>query len=210
MPSVDVAVTTSEELTRECGPMPNVLAAQPNIGGALCERSVIPFLVPRGKVWLTPAAGVPCSNAANIGERKTGTQSEFCSRHNSVRGQEPLKKYIQCNQPRRRQTSCKVWLTSTERCRCSNEAKIWSPLNLPGCPKPTNQSQPLVGRRSPYCEHMWRRYCCLTSFFPIVNTCRSCKDIDSPTKLCADSDFLRPIFTASRTHTFQTCTLNSH
>jgi len=33
----------------------------------------IPFLVPRRKVWLTPAAGVPCSNAANIGERKTWT-----------------------------------------------------------------------------------------------------------------------------------------
>ena len=31
----------------ECGPMPNVMAALPNIGGALCESSVIPFLVPR-------------------------------------------------------------------------------------------------------------------------------------------------------------------
>jgi len=30
-----------------------------------------PFLVPRRKVWLTPLAGVPCSNAANIRERKT-------------------------------------------------------------------------------------------------------------------------------------------
>jgi len=46
---------------------------QPNIGGDLCEISVIPFLVPRRKAWLTPAAGVPCSNAANIGERKTWT-----------------------------------------------------------------------------------------------------------------------------------------
>ena len=51
--------------------MPNVMAAQPNIGGAVCESSVIQFLVPCRKVWLTPAAGVPCSNAANIGERKT-------------------------------------------------------------------------------------------------------------------------------------------
>jgi len=38
----------------ECGPMPNVMAAQRNIGGALSESSVIPFLVPRRKVWLTP------------------------------------------------------------------------------------------------------------------------------------------------------------
>jgi len=44
--------------------MPNVMAALPNIGGALCESSVIPLLVLRRKVWLTPAAGVPCSNAA--------------------------------------------------------------------------------------------------------------------------------------------------
>jgi len=57
--------------------MPNVMAAQPNIGGNLYESSVIPFLVPRHKVWLMPAAGVPCSNAANIVERKTWTQSEF-------------------------------------------------------------------------------------------------------------------------------------
>ena len=53
--------------------MPNVMAALSNIGDALCESSVIPFLEPRRKVWLTPAAGVPCSNAANIGERKTWT-----------------------------------------------------------------------------------------------------------------------------------------
>ena len=35
--------------------MPNVMAAQPNIGGAS---------VPRRKVWLTPTTRVPCSNAA--------------------------------------------------------------------------------------------------------------------------------------------------
>ena len=35
----------------ECGLMPNVIATLPNIGGALCESSVIPFLVPRCKVW---------------------------------------------------------------------------------------------------------------------------------------------------------------
>jgi len=53
--------------------MPNVMAAQPNIGGALYESFVIPFFVPRRKVWLTAATGVPCSNAANTGERKTWT-----------------------------------------------------------------------------------------------------------------------------------------
>jgi len=53
--------------------MPNVMAAQPNIGAAHCESSVIPFHLARRKVWLTPAAGVPCSNAVNIGECKTST-----------------------------------------------------------------------------------------------------------------------------------------
>ena len=54
-----VVIISKKELILECGPMPNVMAALPNIGGALCESSVIPFLVPCRKVWLTPAAGVP-------------------------------------------------------------------------------------------------------------------------------------------------------
>jgi len=51
----------------ECGPMPNVMASQPNIGGALFESLA------------DPTGGVPCRNAANIGIRKTWTQSEFCT-----------------------------------------------------------------------------------------------------------------------------------
>ena len=38
-------------------------------------------------------------------------------------------------------------------------------LFLQGCPKLTKGSQPLVDRSSPYYGDMWRRYCCLTSFF---------------------------------------------
>jgi len=87
--------------------MPNVMAAQPNTGGAVCESAVMPFLVPRHKVWLTAAAPVPCTNAANI-ERKTWTQSNFCTWQNSVRGQEPPKVYIQCTGAGDGQTSCKV------------------------------------------------------------------------------------------------------
>jgi len=81
--------------------MPNVMAALPNIDGALCKSSVIPFLVPRCKLWLTPNARVLCSNAANIGERKTWTQSEFCSWQNSIRGQQPPKMYIVYQRRRR-------------------------------------------------------------------------------------------------------------
>ena len=60
--------------------MPNVMAAQPNIGGAVCEIFVIPFPVPRRKVWLTSAAGVPWSKAANMGERNIGRKVNFAPR----------------------------------------------------------------------------------------------------------------------------------
>ena len=46
---------------------------RPAIGGTLSESSVIPFLVPCCKVWLTHAAAVTCSNTAYIGEPKTWT-----------------------------------------------------------------------------------------------------------------------------------------
>ena len=58
-----------------------------------------------------------------------------------------------------------VWLTPTTRLPCSNTAKTRNPLKLQGCPKLANGSQSLAGRSSPYCVDMWKRYCCLTSFF---------------------------------------------
>jgi len=66
--------------------MPNVMAALPSIGGDLYKSSLIPFLVPRRKVWLTPTARVPCSNAANIGERKFGCRVNFAPAKITFRG----------------------------------------------------------------------------------------------------------------------------
>jgi len=57
--------------------MSGLMVALPNIGGSVCESSVITFVVPRRKLWLTPTTRVPCSNAANIEERKIWTQSEY-------------------------------------------------------------------------------------------------------------------------------------
>ena len=94
----------------ECGPMPNVMVALPNIGGALCS---------------TPQFG---------------------------------------------------WRPQLE-CRAVTLPRRQPRWNLQGCPKLTKRSQPLVGRSSPYYEDMWRRYCCLKFFFPIVDTCLVCKDI---------------------------------
>jgi len=50
--------------------MPNVMAALPNIGGALCSAP---------QTLTDVAAGVPCTNDANVGERKIWTQSELCT-----------------------------------------------------------------------------------------------------------------------------------
>ena len=78
----------------------NVMAAQPNVGGALCESSVIPFLLPRHKVWLTAAARVPCSN--NIGERiRLGRKVNFAVGKISLGGKYHQNVYI-VYQPRRR------------------------------------------------------------------------------------------------------------
>jgi len=71
-----------------------------------------------------------------------------------------------------------------------------------GCTKLPDRSQPPVGQGSPYYEDMWRTYCCLTSFFSIVDVCLSCEDIARQVvRWCPDGDFgdfLRPVFSASR------------
>jgi len=70
---------------------------------------------------------------------------------------------------------------------------------LQGFPKLANRSQPLVGQSSPYYQDMWRRYCCLTSFFQIVDTHVSSENIARLS--CAMVPkwwFLCPVFPASR------------
>jgi len=62
-------------------------------------------------------------------------------------------------------------------CRAVTLPRHETRWNLQGCRKLANRSQPLVGWSSPYYEDMWRTYHCLTSFFPIVDTCLSCEDI---------------------------------
>jgi len=144
--------------------MPNVMAARPNIGNALSESSVIPFLVPRRKVWLTPAAGVPCSNAANM-PQDLDVKWILHLAKNSVRGKTP--ETILCSIPAQQTVKHRAkfgWFP------LSDVAAVAKPRReprwyLPGCPKPANRSRTIVGWSSPYCEGMWMRYCCLTSFF---------------------------------------------
>ena len=58
-----------------------------------------------------------------------------------------------------------VWLTLTTRCCAVMLPRCETRWNLQGCLKLPDQSQPQVGRSSPYCGDMWRTYCCLISFF---------------------------------------------
>jgi len=43
--------------------------------------------------------------------------------------------YTWCTSPGDGQRSCKVWLASSERCRCSSEAKMRKPLKFAGVPQ---------------------------------------------------------------------------
>jgi len=53
--------------------------------------------------------------------------------------------------------------------------KVWlMPTTRVPCHKLPDRSQPLVSRSSPYCGEIWRRYCCLTTFFPTQCTGTSC------------------------------------
>jgi len=109
----------------------------------------------------------------------------------------PCRTYVALSVQRR-----KVWLMPTTRVPCSNAAKTRNSLKFAAVPKLPNWSQLLVGRSSTYYEDMWRRYCCLTNFFWIVDTCLSCEDIAPQS--CAMvrrwrifGDFLRPVFSAN-------------
>ena len=133
----------------ECGPVPNVMAALPTRGGALCS-----------------------------------TPQSF--------GWRPLLEYRAVTLPRRE--------------------SYW---NLLGFTKLMKRSQPLVGWSSPYCRGILGRYCCLTSFFQIVDKCLGCEDIARQVvQWCPDGDFWRLFcilyFQQAACNRFQTCILNSH
>jgi len=69
-----------------------------------------------------------------------------------------------------------VWLTPTTRVPCSNAAKTQNPLKFAVVPQTRQQISAISRPSSPYYEDMWRRYRCLTSFSPIVDTCLNCED----------------------------------
>jgi len=84
-------------------------------------------------------------------------------------------------------------------CRAVRLPRRETSWNLQGCPKLVNRSQPLVGRNSPCYQEMWRRYCCLTSFFRLsIHALVAKIQPDKVVRWCPDGDFLRPVFSVSR------------
>ena len=187
------------------------MAVLPNIGGALCESSVILFLVPRRKVWLKPTARVPCSNADNIRERKTWTQSEFCTWQKLRYGARAPEMHIVTVQDTGEHPAKLAWppLCDVGAVTKPGRETRW---NLLGCPKLTKGSQPLADRNSPYCEDMWRRYCCLRIF----SDCQYMPYLQrySSTKLCDGAQIanfcILHFLQRAACSIFQTCILNSH
>ena len=115
----------------------------------------------------------------------------------------PTNVHIYCRSPGDGQTSCKVWLASVERRRCSNEAYTRKLLKLAGMPKTTGPISAVSGPKfTILCGHM-EKISLLNSIFPIVDRCLSCEHIARQS--CAMvprwrylATFLRPVFSASR------------
>ena len=138
------------------------------------------------------------------------TQSESCTWRNSVTGQQLPKMYsLPAQMTANGLTSCKVWLVSVERCRCSNEAKMRKPLKFAGVPQ-TRQS--ISADSGPKFTILWEHVeeiLLLSKFFLIVDNCLSCED--TARQSCAMVPTWRFFASSiSVSSTFQTCILNSH
>jgi len=187
------------------------------IGGANEERKFstsLPCPTPQ-LGWRRPllefrAVTLPC----NIGELKTRTQSEFRIWQNSVRGQEPKKCiYVVYHPWFDGQVQSLVdlrWATSVQ----YNEAKTRKPLIFAGVSQTRQPISVVSGPKFTILSHVWR-YCCLKSFFPIVDTSLLCEDIARQRcSMVYRWRFLRNFcvlyFQRAVCSTFQTCILNSH
>jgi len=128
--------------------MPIVMATQSNIGGAFCESSVIPFLVPRRRVWLTTAVGVPCTNAANMGEHKTWTKVNIAPGKILSGGKNPWKCIYSVSVQEMAKHRAKLGWPPLNDVAAVTKARHEIRWNLKGCRKFPKRSQPSEGRSS--------------------------------------------------------------
>jgi len=81
------------------------------------------------------------------------------------------------------------WRSLVE-CRAVTLPRRETHWNLQGCLKLANRSLPIVGRGSPYYEHMWKRYCSLTRFSRLSMRALVAKTWpDKVARWCPDGDF---------------------
>jgi len=103
-----------------------------------------------------------------------------------------------------------VWLTPTTRIPCSNGAKTRNSLKLDGVPQ---TPEPISAVSGPKFAILWGhvdKILLFNNFFPIVDTCQSCKDIARQS--CAMVHrwpILVLYFQRATCSTFQTCILIS-
>jgi len=149
-----------------------MMAAQPNIGGALCESSVIRFLVPRHKVWLTPVQW-RCQYRRTQ-ELDANWSLHVAEVHQKSKAAENV--YI-VQQPRRRPNIVQSLVDlSGERNRCSNEAKTWNPLKFAGVPQTHEPISAISGTKFAILWGHVEAILLFNKFFLIVNTHLSCKN----------------------------------
>ena len=100
------------------------------------KRAKVPYfhyLSHAAEVWLMHTARVSCSNAANIGERKTWMQCECCTWQNSVRAAKNI--YIIQHGTKWQNIMQSLVDLSVDRCQCSNKAKMQNPWKFAGVPQ---------------------------------------------------------------------------
>ena len=83
---------------------------------------------------------------------------------------------------------------------CSNAAKTRNQMKFAGVPQTCQQISAVRGRSSPYYEHVWTRYRCLTSsFFGFsIHVLAAKIQPNKVVRWCQNGDFLHPVFSASR------------
>ena len=125
--------------------------------------------------------------------------------------------YIPCTSPGDGQTSCKVWLASSERRRCCNETNKRNPLKFAGVPQSGKPISAANGPKFTILWDMWRIYCSLTIFFRLsihALVAKYSPTVDKVVRWCPDGEFLAIFcflyFQRAACSTFQTCILNSH
>jgi len=97
-----------------------------------------------------------------------------------------------------------VWLTPTTRMPCSNAAKTRNPLKVPGVPQTNERISAANGPKFTILwGHIGEILLLNKFFFPIVDTCLSCKDIARQSCAMVSrwrflGTFLGPAFAASR------------